>query len=72
MIASVPELRWHSASGADGVVQLVGGAYRIGRDPAAEIVIDAPGVSQQHALLERIGQGWVLRDLASTNGLWWR
>ncbi|MFM8544942.1 MAG: transglycosylase domain-containing protein, partial [Vulcanococcus sp.] len=51
---------------------LVGGVYRIGRDASAEIRFTTPAVSKQHALLERRRRCWVLRDLNSTNGLWWR
>ena len=51
---------------------LVDGTYRIGRDPASEICIGHGAVSKQHALLERRGQHWLLRDTGSTNGLWWR
>ena len=71
MTASVPELHWQGAHGA-GHLSLVAGAYRIGRDASAELVIAAPGVSLHHALLEKVGDGWVLTDLDSTNGLWWR
>ena len=51
---------------------LVGEVYRIGRDPCAEIRFADAAVSKQHALLERRGRRWLLRDLNSTNGLWWR
>ena len=51
---------------------LVGEAYRLGRSAAAEIPFRSAAVSQQHALLERRGRRWLLRDLGSTNGLWWR
>jgi DNA-binding winged helix-turn-helix (wHTH) protein len=40
----------------------------LGRDPAAEVRIDAPGVSRRHAII-RITQGEVtLHDLSSKNG----
>jgi membrane peptidoglycan carboxypeptidase len=51
---------------------LVGGTYRIGRDPACELSIGHSAVSKQHALLEQRGRDWLLRDHGSTNGLWWR
>jgi penicillin-binding protein 1A len=72
MTARPAELSW--SSGADGKQRklLQPGAYRIGRDPGAEIVLPAAGVSQQHALLECVGGQWLLSDLQSTNGLWWR
>ena len=37
-----------------------------------ELSLDHPAVSRQHALLRRRGRRWVLEDLNSTNGLWWR
>lgn len=48
------------------------GLYRIGRDDTGEIVVAHPAVSRCHALLERQGRHWLLRDNDSTNGLWWR
>ncbi len=51
---------------------LLGGCYRIGRDSAAELAIDHAVVSRRHALLERHGEHWLLRDCGSTNGLWWQ
>ena len=45
-----------------------GTEYRIGRDPAADIVVDDPRVSWRHAILKADGQSWVLADLGSTNG----
>jgi ABC-type multidrug transport system ATPase subunit len=52
-----------------GFVTLVPGqVYQIGRDPAAHVVVDVPGVSWRHAeLLVSAGQ-WLIRDLGSTNG----
>lgn len=44
---------------------------KIGRDSTAgvnDIVLNAPMVSNEHAELEFIGQGWRVRDLGSTNG----
>lgn len=44
---------------------------RVGRDPAGEILIDgdeAAVVSSRHAVIERIGGAWRLRDCGSTNG----
>ena len=45
-----------------------GTEYRIGRDPAADIVVDDPRVSWRHATLKADGHSWVLADLGSTNG----
>ena len=72
MTARPAELRWSISGAASQRLTLVSGAYRIGRDPSAEIRLDAPGVSLQHALLEQVGDAWLLSDLHSTNGLWWR
>ncbi|MCX5948143.1 MAG: transglycosylase domain-containing protein [Cyanobacteria bacterium] len=51
--------------------RLAGSCYRLGRDARAEIVIDHAAVSRRHALLEQRGDQWLLRDLDSTNGIWW-
>ena len=51
---------------------LHGGIYRLGRDSDCEICLPHPAVSRQHGLLEQQGSQWLLRDSASTNGLWWR
>ena len=68
-----PSLRWADDSLGEGQrCDLLGEAYRLGRSAAAEIPFRSAAVSQQHALLERRGRRWLLRDLGSTNGLWWR
>ncbi len=43
-------------------------AIAIGRDGANDIVIDHPLASRRHARLERQTDGFVVRDLESTNG----
>jgi ABC transport system ATP-binding/permease protein len=45
-----------------------GAEYRIGRDPAADIVLADARVSWRHAILRAHGDEWVLEDLGSTNG----
>jgi len=40
----------------------------LGRDPANDIVIDHPLASRRHARLERDENGYLIRDLDSTNG----
>jgi pSer/pThr/pTyr-binding forkhead associated (FHA) protein len=40
----------------------------IGREPSADIFLDNPGVSRNHARLELTGDGWQLLDLGSANG----
>jgi ABC transport system ATP-binding/permease protein len=46
-----------------------GTEYRIGRDPAADIVLSDARVSWHHAVLKTDGAGWVLEDTGSRNGL---
>ena len=40
----------------------------IGRDASSDLVIDAPGVSRQHARIVRQGDGYYIEDLKSSNG----
>jgi pSer/pThr/pTyr-binding forkhead associated (FHA) protein len=42
---------------------------RIGRLPSLEVVLDAPTVSREHAVLRRFGPGWVVEDRGSVNGI---
>jgi len=63
----------HQSDQADRTIPLHGDGYRIGRDGPLEVSIDHPAVSRQHALLHRQGRRqWILQDLDSTNGLWWK
>lgn len=39
----------------------------IGRDPGARIRLSDPRVSRQHAIVQRSGNDWVVRDLGATN-----
>ncbi len=41
---------------------------QIGRDPTNDVVLNVPQVSRYHAVIERIGQRYRVRDLRSTNG----
>lgn len=43
-------------------------SFLIGRNPQADIPLQAPTVSWHHARLDRTPQGYVLTDLGSTNG----
>ena len=45
-----------------------GTTYHIGRDPKSDIVMTDSRVSWRHAVLRVDGEGWVIEDLASTNG----
>lgn len=42
--------------------------YTIGRDPTCEIVLENDAVSRHHAVLERDGAVWRVKDLGSRNG----
>lgn len=45
--------------------------FRIGRDPQAELAVEARGLSRQHAeFREEAGGRLLLADLGSTNGTW--
>jgi pSer/pThr/pTyr-binding forkhead associated (FHA) protein len=48
--------------------ELVGDIVMIGRAPSNDIVIDNPVVSEQHAMLLKVGDTFWLKDLNSTNG----
>ena len=41
----------------------------VGRDPDCDVVLQGRSVSRKHAIVERIGDTWVARDLGSANGL---
>jgi len=42
----------------------------VGRSRACDIVIDDPGVSRRHAEIRPSGEGFEIRDLGSTNGVY--
>jgi pSer/pThr/pTyr-binding forkhead associated (FHA) protein len=45
-----------------------GSLFSIGRDASCDLMIADMTVSRVHARLERTPDGWLLTDLASTNG----
>jgi hypothetical protein len=50
-------------------VTLTQASYTIGSDPeSVDIELADTTVSDVHAILERVGKAWLIRDLASTNG----
>jgi penicillin-binding protein 1A len=67
-----PRLVIHLPAQPPRRLELVSGAYRIGRDSSCELTLEHQAVSRQHAWLEQRGGHWLLRDAGSTNGLWWR
>lgn len=44
----------------------------IGRTEPNQVVIEQTKVSRQHAVIIRKGDSFILRDLGSTNGTWWK
>jgi pSer/pThr/pTyr-binding forkhead associated (FHA) protein len=62
LVVNMPERTWE--------VPILQDRITIGRNPAGDIFIDHPRASRNHALLERREDGFVLRDLGSTNGTW--
>ena len=44
------------------VYQLTGDRASIGRSPKCEVFLNDMTVSREHALLERVGDGWSIRD----------
>jgi pSer/pThr/pTyr-binding forkhead associated (FHA) protein len=41
----------------------------VGRDLDCDVVLSSRSVSRKHAIVEKRGEGWVVRDLGSANGL---
>ena len=66
------QLLLHQPGQPSRSIALHGGVYRLGRQVDCEIPIDHQAVSRQHALLEQLGQHWLLSYSGSTNGLWWQ
>ncbi len=54
----------------DGRRMVLDGATAVvGRSRSCDIVVDDPNVSRKHAEIERVPDGWAIRDLDSTNGV---
>jgi pSer/pThr/pTyr-binding forkhead associated (FHA) protein len=63
----MPSLIVHN--GTDALThELVGDTVMIGRAPLNDIVIDNPVVSARHAMVQKLGDSYWLKDLNSTNG----
>ena len=52
------------------VYRLEGDSAVIGRSPKCEIFLNDMTVSRKHAILERVADGWSIRDTDSFNGVW--
>ena len=46
--------------------------FRIGRAKNNDIVLSSQDVSRHHAFLEKTAKGWVLTDLGSSGGTYWK
>ena len=64
----VPLLRIRHPESAEVQIEWHRDVITIGRDQQNDIVISHPLASRRHATLERDEQGYVVRDLKSTNG----
>ena len=51
-------------------IDLREGALSIGRDPQCDIFLNDMPVSREHALIEVSGDGCIIRDKNSFNGVW--
>jgi FHA domain-containing protein len=56
-------------SGAECVVSLTGEDITVGKSEKNAVVVDDPAVSSTHALFRRVGEEWMVVDLASRNGV---
>jgi ABC-type multidrug transport system ATPase subunit/ABC-type multidrug transport system permease subunit len=64
--STAPELVLETETGS--TVMTPGQAYRVGRDPLSDIVLDDARVSWNHAVLRPEGDHWTIEDEHSTNG----
>jgi len=62
-----PRLVWERADGSHVDFPLAAEVLTVGRDKEADIRVDEPLVSRNHARLERRAGGYVVLDLGSTN-----
>jgi pSer/pThr/pTyr-binding forkhead associated (FHA) protein len=44
------------------------GVITLGRDPQADVFLDNPGISREHARIDKTDDGYVVEDLGSANG----
>lgn len=65
----MPTVEVWSDRGRDRVVTLDGPSYLVGSDvESADIAVSDATVSRVHAVLERVGTTWLVRDVGSRNG----
>lgn len=58
-----------TGQGGSRSVAMTGDRCTIGRADSNDLVLAEPAVSRQHAVIRREGNGYVLEDLGSTNGV---
>lgn len=51
-------------------IQLPSDRLTVGREHDNDVMLDEPGVSRYHAVVERRGESYAVRDLNSSNGTW--
>ena len=62
------ELVLHHPSGRPQVIALRGDGISFGRANHVDVTLEDVYVSDEHARIQLVGDGWVVRDLGSTNG----
>ena len=62
-----PRLVWTRTDGTKAEFALDKPILTVGRDPFADVPLDEPLVSRQHARLEQRSDNWFVIDLGSTN-----
>lgn len=62
------ELVVHPPNGSSAVVALNGESITLGRSGAASVRVDDVYVSDEHTQIMSTDDGWMVRDLGSTNG----
>lgn len=66
---NLPRLTIHTSS-RTWEVRLHQETLTIGRHEGNDLVLDQPNASRRHAHIERMGEGFRIHDLGSTNGTW--
>lgn len=68
--SSLPKLTVLYGKQEGMVYHLEGDQAQIGRSPQCEVFLNDMTVSRKHAMLERMGNDWSIRDTGSFNGVW--